>query len=241
VRKPVYTGFSIFWRDYADWSELRSRVQHGAPADRDTVSPGGPLYSGLWQPVRHVSPCLWQPLRIRAGVGKKKRKSLIQTPPVAEPGADLASIDRFLRAYGELTDATAELYRRLEPGDPRRLRVHDALGHAQRVAQATLTGVDGKTATASLPKAPAGTSLELVRTPRNLPEFVPPPNERSPSEATVRPDESGLVRYARVREGGHRWPDESTLGRYLRQRPLPDESTLARWRRRRRELHGESA
>jgi hypothetical protein len=174
-------------------------------------------------------------------VGKKKRKSLSPARPVAEPGTDLASIDRFLRAYGELTDATAELYRRLEPGDPRRLRVHDALGHAQRVAQATLNGVDEKTATASIPKAPVGTSLELVRIPRKLAEFGATPNDRPPSEHAVRPDESSLVPYSRIRNAGHRWPDESTLGRYLRQRPLPDESTLARWRRRRRELHGESA
>ena len=180
-------------------------------------------------------------MRIRSRVGKKKRKSLIPAQPLVEPGANLASIERFLRAYGELTDATAELYRRLEPGDPRRLRVHDALGHAQRVAQAALTGVDGKTATASIPKAPPGTSLELVRTPRKLPESAPMPTERPPSEQTARPDESSLVRYSRVRKAGHRWPDESTLGRYLRQRPLPDESTLARWRRRRRELRGESA
>ncbi len=170
-------------------------------------------------------------------MGKKKRKSLIPAQPVAEPEADLASIDRFLRAYGELTDATAELYRRLEPGDPRRVRVHDALGHAQRVAQATLAGADGDTATASIPRAPVGTSLELVRTPRNLPEFGAALDERPPSEHAVRPDESSLVRYSGIRNAGERWPDESTLGRYLRQRPLPDESTLARWRRRRRELH----
>jgi hypothetical protein len=196
--------------------------------------------------------------------GKKKLKALrraqkeaarvyraqLDTTEVTGSPADPAepvAVDRFLQAYGELTDATVELYRLLDPQDPRRGQVRAVLAHAQRSASSALTDVEADAepdTDDSLDIDPSGgvltsSSIELVRIQpapslrltRNLPAVV----RRMPERPL--PDQSSIVRYVRVRRATRRWPDESWLQRYLRERPLPDESTLHRYIRRRRELY----
>jgi hypothetical protein len=239
--------------------------------------------------------------------GKKKRKALKRAQRVAarvyrtQPdvtehlvpragSTEPVAVAHFLQAYGELTDATAELYKRLAPGDPRRQQVRAALAHAQQVATTTLgesatvadTDADNETdadveteADAEFNDAgvlAANGSVELVRIapdarpapdtrpapeaqpisdirtgldraaapeppepPANLPANLPAVVARRPPKRWL-PDESLLVRYVRLRRATHRWPDEATLTRYLRERQLPDESALHRFIRKRREL-----
>jgi hypothetical protein len=154
-------------------------------------------------------------------------------------GAEPVLVDRFLQAYGDLTDATVELYRHLDLDDPRRQQVRDALAHARRAATAVLA--EAATARPMDPGTddlfPTSSSLELVRIASN-----PPPTPKLP--AVVRPvsqrrlpDEASLVRYMKVRRATHRWPDEAWLARYRRDRALPDETWLKRSGRRRRALY----
>jgi hypothetical protein len=181
------------------------------------------------------------------------RAQLDTTEVTASPAdpAEPVAVDRFLQAYGELTDATVELYRRLDPQDPRHQQVRSALAHALRSATSALTDVEADAETDAEPDTDdsldidssdgvlTSSSIELVRIQpapslrltRNLPVVV----RRMPERRL--PDQSSIVRYARVRRATRRWPDESWLQRYLRERPLPDESTLHRYIRRRRELY----
>jgi hypothetical protein len=189
--------------------------------------------------------------REQAARAYREQRAAPQTPSLVD-SSEPAVMDHFLQAYGELTDATVELYRRLEPQDPRHQQVREALAHAREVAGSVLeeggaepeTEVDGELDgdPAAYYYAASG-SVELVRIAR--PE--PPPLDLNPAHnlpAVVRrapkgwlPDESFLARRARVRRATHRWPDEAYLTRYLRERPLPDESSLRRYLRRRRELY----
>jgi hypothetical protein len=181
----------------------------------------------------------------------REQRDLAHAPASFAGSSEPVAVDRFLRAYGELTDATVELYKRLDREDPRHEQVRDALAHARQAAASALDELETESEAAvegELDGDPAAYylaasgSVELVRTAR--PE--PPPLDLSPSQnlpAVVRrgpkglPNESFVVRYVRVRRATHRWPDEASLARYLRERPLPDESSLRRYLRRRRELY----
>jgi hypothetical protein len=171
------------------------------------------------------------------------------TPITAGIRADPLVVDRFLQAYGDLTDATVELYRQLDLDDPRRQQVREALAHAKDVAtlmlaqSGTMPAADPSSATVAYrvtdDYSATSASLELVR----IAPDPPPPPPPKPSAIVRRvppkrlPDEASLVRYARVRRATHRWPDEAGLARYLRHRSLPDESWLKRFVRRRRALY----
>jgi hypothetical protein len=233
--------------------------------------------------------------------GKKKRKAtkraakeaarayqaqagITEGIPWAPSSTDPAGVEEFLQAYAELTDATVELYKRLDSQDPRHQQVREALAHAQGAtavvlgeacakleastngdAESEMEADDGHDLSGTAFLAANG-SVELVRI---APDMRPAPDPRiapstqtSPDKGTaldrraapepppnlpaviVRdtarrwlPDQSFLVRYARVRRATHRWPDEAALTRYLRGRQLPDESGLRRFIHKRRELY----
>lgn len=215
---------------------------------------------------------------------KKKRKALKRagkqaagesraqsdgTEALASPfaSAETVAVDHLLRAYGELTDATVELYTRLDPQDARRPRVLEALAHAQQVIAFVVGAVDTETEadpethaetdvaldSAAAELLVASGSVELVRTaPHTRPapdagtalDRRPAPEAPANLPVVVRrtprrwlPDESFLARYARMRRATRRWPDEAALTRYLRERQLPDESGLRRFMRQRRERY----
>ena len=194
--------------------------------------------------------------REQRGGTEGRQRGVTQAPPQPSVSPEPVAVEHFLQAYGELTNATVELYRRLAPEDPRHDQVREALSQARRAASLALDGteaepeaepeaaIDGELYgdAADYYLASSG-SVELVRTAR--PE--PPPLDLSSSQnlpAVVRrpqrawlPSESFVARYARVRRATHRWPDEAVLTRYLRDRQLPDESSLRRYLRRRRELY----
>jgi hypothetical protein len=187
--------------------------------------------------------------RAQKAAARAYRAQIDGTQVSASPAGSTepVAVERFLQAYGELTDATAELYRRLDPEDPRHAHVREALAHARRVVASVLTPVDAGGDADPAPDADSDTaavrmatpSLELVRV-RPAPELRTAPNlptlvRRRP--ARMLPDQAALVRYARVHRATHRWPDEAALFRYLRARPLPDESALHRFIQRRRELY----
>jgi hypothetical protein len=104
--------------------------------------------------VRH-----WVDLEMSERSGKKKLKALRRAHTEATrvyrehaegpAGSALAArstepvvVEHFLQAYGELTDATVELYRWLDPQDPRHRQVREALARAGRAAAAALAQGD---------------------------------------------------------------------------------------------------
>ena len=171
--------------------------------------------------------------------------------PVAGPIESVA-VDHFLQAYGELTNATVELYKRLDQEDPRHEQVREALARTQQLAASVLSHTPTEADTqeeaqvdASV-EADAGVepdagiepdavnlpltsgSVELVRTARIAgPRPVLRPVQAPPKPSVAAPHSPRL-----------RLPDESFLARYLRVRRAthrwPDEAGLARYLRARR-------